>query len=242
MYRRSGSPGLVRTTWRSQTFSNSVLGTISSSLGRVGAAYRRRYADSMAPGFLVGALLAAVVIGGDFGVASATGEPAVGNRILVNLEVEVLTSADVVVAHLIHPGQDQETISLVGDDAGVFRGAATVPKVDIVVVFEAVRGPGNSSLSVPASLTELGLDPVLLGDLAVPIEESVASESLPGIGVPLTIAIVSGVLSIVLIVWWVWSGSARRGTAGQSDFPPPVGPGSGSEESEADVDDGEEAG
>lgn len=170
----------------------------------------------MAHGFVAAALLAAVVLGGDFGVASAGGEPAVGNRILVTFEVEVLTSADVVVAHLIRPGQDQETISLAGDDSGIFRGAATVPKVDIVVVFEAVRGPGNSSLSTPATLTELGLDPVLLGDLEAPIEQSTVSEPAPGIGIPLIIAIVSGVLSLALIVWWVWSGGGQEDMAPQS--------------------------
>lgn len=155
-------------------------------------------------------LLAAVVLGGDFGVATASGQPAVGNRILVTLEVEVLTSADAVVAHLIQPGQDQETIALASDESGVYRGAATVPKADIVVVFEAVRGPGNSSLSTPAFLTELGLDRALLGDLAIGIEESVAADPTPGIGLPLAIAIVSGVLSVVLIVWWVWSGGQWR--------------------------------
>ena len=85
-----------------------------------------------------------------------------------------------------------------------------MPKADIVVVFEAIRGPGNSSMSTPASLTELGLERALLGDLAIPIEESVASEPAPDVGLPLTIAIVSGVLSLALIVWWVWSGGGNR--------------------------------
>jgi len=164
----------------------------------------------MAQGLAAAALLLAVVLGGDFGVATASGEPAVGNRILVTLEVEVLTSADAVVAHLIQPGQDQETISLSGDESGIYRGAATVPKADIVVVFEAVRGPANSSMSAPAFLTELGLDRALLGDLVIPIEESVPTESTADVGLPLTIAIVSGVLSLGLIVWWVWSGAGNR--------------------------------
>lgn len=186
----------------------------------------------MAHGILAAALVAAVVLGGDFGVASATGEPAVGNRILVDLEVEVLTTADVVVAHLIQPGQDQETISLSGGSDGIFRGAATVPKVDIVVVFEAVRGPGDSSLSTPATLTELGLDRVLLGDLTPPIEESVASPPGPSVGVPLLIAIVSGVLSLALIIWWVWSGSPAPARNGQ---PAPVESASDSSEAVVDV-------
>lgn len=174
----------------------------------------------MANGFVIGALLAAAVLGGDFGVASATGEPAVGNRILVTLEVEVLVSAEVVVAHLIQPGQDQETISMSGGESGIFRGAATVPKVDVVVVFEAVRGPGDSALSTPATLTELGLDRALLGDLVAPIEESTAQNPSPDIGVPLLIAIVSGVLSLALIIWWVWSGAGDedRDDAGDNDI------------------------
>ena len=108
----------------------------------------------MAWGLALTSLMAALVLGGDFGVASASGEPAVGNRILVTLEVEVLTSAEVVVAHLIEPGSEQETVSLSSTGDGIFRGAATVPKVDLVVVFEAVRGPNDSTLSSPAMVAE----------------------------------------------------------------------------------------
>lgn len=172
----------------------------------------------MAWGLALLSLTAAVVLGGDFGVASATGEPAVGNRVLVNLEVEVLVSADVVVAHLIQPGSDQETISLAGDSAGIFRGAATVPKADIVVVFEAVRGPGNSALSSPTTLTELGLDRALLGDLVPPIEASTPSEPSEGIGGPLLLAILSGVLSLALLAWWVWSGKPEPDAAAASEI------------------------
>lgn len=171
----------------------------------------------MAWGVLVSVLTAAIVLGGDFGVASAAGEPAVGNRILVTFEVEVLTSADVVVAHLIQPGDEQETISLSGDSAGVFRGAATVPKADLVVVFEVVQGPGDGVLSRPATLTELGLDPVLFGDLTPPIDESTPSDPDLSIGGPLTVAIISGVLSIALLAWWALSG--RRAGPAEADQP-----------------------
>lgn len=171
----------------------------------------------MAWGLTALSLVAALVLGGDFGVASASGEPAVGNRILVNLEVEIFVSADVVVVHLIQPGADQETISMSGDGSGVFRGAATVPKADLVVVFEAVRGPGNSSLSSPATLTELGLDRTLLGDLVPPIEPAPVAQAADGIGVPLLIAILSGVLSLALIAWWAWSGGSSEGRRPQPD-------------------------
>lgn len=175
----------------------------------------------MAWGLALLSLTAALVLGGDFGVASASGEPAVGNRVLVDLEVEIFVSADVVVAHLIQPGGEQETISMSGDSSGIFRGAATIPKADLVVVFEAVRGPGNSVLSSPATLTELGLDRALLGDLVAPIEEAPVAEPTAGIGGPLLIAILSGVLSLALIAWWAWSGGVspdrRQLSPGESD-------------------------
>jgi hypothetical protein len=74
------------------------------------------------------------------------------------------------VAHLIEPGGTQETIPLSSRGTGVFGIRTEVRKTDYLVVFEALEG-SLASQSQPFRLTDLGVDPALVGVLTLPPSE-----------------------------------------------------------------------
>lgn len=106
--------------------------------------------------------LAGVDLGGVFGEASASATELTNDTMEVDLEVEADPEA-VVVAHLIEPGGAQDTLPLVARSSGRFGIRTEVRKVDYVVVFEVVGDlPAQSQ---PLRLTDLGVEPALLGVL-----------------------------------------------------------------------------
>lgn len=102
--------------------------------------------------FLV-TVLASVQLGGDFGSAEASTVTLSDNTIVVDIRVEVNTSADAVVAHLSVGGARPMTLSLLQREGNVFGLRPELPLRNWIVVFEAV-GPG--SLSDPVTLTGMG--------------------------------------------------------------------------------------
>lgn len=104
-----------------------------------------------------------VDLGGVFGTARASATDLDSETMRLNIEVEADPTA-VIVAHLIEPGGGQDTIPLVSRSSGVFGITTDVRKFDYVVVFELLGE--LSAQSQPVRLTQLGVDPVVLG--AVP--------------------------------------------------------------------------
>ncbi len=154
---------------------------------------------NFAPALIWGPLLTvAVTIGGVFGEASATGRQATAATIEVDLTVEA-SDADTLVAHLIEPGADQRTVPLVDRGGGVYGIIIELRKADYVVVFEALKA-GVSTQSPPFSLTDLGLDPALIG--VVPVIPTTAPEisfdtemwGWAGLGL--------AALALALLAWW----------------------------------------
>jgi len=118
-----------------------------------------------APGLAAGALEGGVEIGGVFGNATASAKDLTSATIELDLGVQA--DGDVtVVAHLIEPGGAQETLPLASRGAGIFGIRTEVRRIDYVVVFEAIEG-SLASQSQPLRLTELGVDPAILGVLTV---------------------------------------------------------------------------
>ncbi|MEX0699985.1 MAG: hypothetical protein WD651_14755 [Acidimicrobiia bacterium] len=121
---------------------------------------------NLAPALVWGSLLTvAVTVGGVFGDASASGRQRTAATIEVDLRVEV-GDAETVVAHVIEPGADQTTVPLVHLDGDVYGIIIELRKADHLVVFEALID-GVSSQSQPFHLTDLGLDPALIGVVSV---------------------------------------------------------------------------
>jgi hypothetical protein len=110
-----------------------------------------------------------VELGGVFGHAVASATSLSSDTIQLDLEVEADEDA-ALVAHLIDPGGTQETIPLSSRGTGVFGIRTEVRKTDYLVVFEALEG-SLASQSQPFRLTDLGVDPALVGLLTLPPSE-----------------------------------------------------------------------
>lgn len=110
-----------------------------------------------------------VDLGGVFGEAKASATELTAATMELDLEVEAHAES-VVVAHLIEPGGAQDTVPLVSRSAGStnlgrFGIRTEVRKIDYVVVFEVVGE--IAAQSQPVRLTDLGVEPALLGVLPV---------------------------------------------------------------------------
>lgn len=149
---------------------------------------------------LLGQALMSVVLGGNFGDASAEGRALTSGEVEVELTVEV-ENAQSVIAHLIDAGGTQESIPLVPRGNDLYSATIEIRKADFVVVFEAL-GQALSTQSQPARLTELGLDPLLIGAVpistTVPPPDEVDSETSlwgwAGLGL--------AALSLAFLAWW----------------------------------------
>ncbi len=106
-------------------------------------------------------LLLLVPVGGAFGEAVAEGVDAGDGGISVEIEVEAPGATSVVV-HVIDPGDDQLTLPMNARTGGVFAASAKLERADLVVVFEILDG-GRAIVSRPLTLSELGVDPAVLG-------------------------------------------------------------------------------
>lgn len=100
------------------------------------------------------AILAAVILSGVFGSASATIDSIEDDIMRIDIEVEVTGSADTVVAHLTFDDDPVLTIPLLDRGDGTFGIVTELEPKNYVVVFEVV---GEES-SDPVSLTQLGAD------------------------------------------------------------------------------------
>lgn len=107
-------------------------------------------------GRLLLVVLAAVEIGGSFGLATATVEAISDSSMTIDIEVEVKTSAQAVVAHLAFEDEPTVTLPLLGRGGGVFGIRTELEPKNYLVVFEAVGDPDG--LSDPVSLEDLGAD------------------------------------------------------------------------------------
>jgi hypothetical protein len=147
-----------------------------------------------------------VELGGVFGHAVATATSLSSDTIQLELEVEADEDA-ALVAHLIDPGGTQETIPLSSRGTGVFGIRTEVRKTDYLVVFEALEG-SLASQSQPFRLTDLGVDPALVGVLTLPASEeeeiSAATQQWGWAGLGLAAA------ALTLVALWALPDRRRR--------------------------------
>ncbi len=113
---------------------------------------------------------------GGFTDAKAEGEPAGDGRITVELSVRTAPGG-VVAAHLLDTEGTQTTVAMVEATSGFYTAITEIGLVDMVVVFEAVSTPSFSSTAL--TLTEMGLDPALLGMTGPPRDDGSLVEDGP---------------------------------------------------------------
>ncbi len=155
---------------------------------------------------LIAALMLFIVpLGGGFG--EAAGAATVNNDGTISVQLQVEVDADMVVAHVIDPGGEQETLSLVRRSDGSFGGTAITERSNRIVVFEAFVGD-ESVLSQPVTFLELGVGPSFLGIDEGP--DLLAEPPAPADGVVLGldrsdsiwVAVALAAVSLALIAWW----------------------------------------
>lgn len=184
---------------------------------------QRRY--GLPVNMLAAIFLMTVALGGGFGDAAASAT--VNNDGTIDVQLQVEAPADTVVAHVIDPGGQQETVSLARRADGSFGGMVTTAKSNRVVVFEALVGD-DSMTSRPVTFLDLGVAPSLLGidegpNLLVgePVDEAVVL----GFNKSESIWIAVALLSVALALVALWAAGPRSRSA-----PAPVdAPGSGDE-------------
>lgn len=163
-----------------------------------------------------------VELGGVFGRAVASATSLSSDTIQLDLEVEADEDA-ALVAHLIEAGGTQETIPLSSRGNGVFGIRTEVRKTDYLVVFEALEG-SLASQSQPFRLTDLGVDPALVGVLTVPtidddeISDSTRQWGWAGLGL--------AAAALTLVALWALPDRRRRAREAErvdDDLPPPEG-------------------
>jgi hypothetical protein len=152
-------------------------------------------------------------LGGVFGNAVASATSLSPDTIQLDLEVEADDDA-AVVAHLIEPGGTQETIPLSSRGTGTFGIRTEVRKTDYLVVFEALEG-SLASQSQPFRLTDLGVDPALVGVLTVPftddeeISDSTRQWGWAGLGL--------AAAALTLIALWALPDRRRRAREAEAE-------------------------
>lgn len=159
-------------------------------------------------------LLVAVteLLGGGFADAEVSGRELSTTRMEIEIQVEIDDSAGgSVAAHLVDPGGSQDTIALRERSPGLYGGFAEVRRIDYLVIFE-VLGEDPDRTSEAVRLTDLGLDPLLVGRVLEggdPVPDDETDESVP-IGW-LGLGVTAAGLALGLVVFAVLPRSDRPG-------------------------------
>ncbi|HWB89294.1 MAG TPA: hypothetical protein VG872_08830 [Acidimicrobiia bacterium] len=151
------------------------------------------------------ALIGSVVIGGAFGAATATVQSNDGDVMVIEIEVEVIGSADSVVAHLTFDNEPDQVLALLDRGEGVFGITTELEPKNYVVVFESLGE--DASVSDPVTLSDMGADlgpePSATTDDE---EEGLSTESSRF----LWLAIALGAASLSVLAFWVLGGREER--------------------------------
>ena len=154
---------------------------------------------------LVLVLLALVPAGSGFGEATASGTVLGVDEMRVELQVEI-AGAGSVVAHLIEPGGEQQTVALRDRGAGVFGGFIETRRVDLVVVFETLGDEPRQS--EPLRFSDLGVSRTALG-MDPPLAQVVDSESDEN-SQWLWLGVGLGAAALSLVAIWALGGDSNR--------------------------------
>lgn len=156
---------------------------------------------------LVRALIAAVILGGAFGTASATVVSIEDDVMVVDISVEVQSSAEAVVAHLAFEEEPVLTLPLLDRGESVFGIRTELEPKNYAVVFEVV-GEETSS-SEPVSLTQLGT--ALGPESGTATTTTVADDALSRESRALLwLSVALGAASLSVLAFWVLGGRRDR--------------------------------
>ena len=153
---------------------------------------------------LAAVLLFAVEVGSGFGIASASVVSMAEESMIIEIRVEVETSADSVVVHLALPDEDPITLPMLERDDGAYGVTTEVKPANYIVMFEAIGDTGAESDQV--SLTDLGVDLSSTSGTTTTTESeevSAATQQWLWLGLAL------GAASLSALAFWVLGGRDR---------------------------------
>jgi hypothetical protein len=149
-------------------------------------------------------VLFAVEVGSGFGTASASVVTMTDQSMVVDLRVEVETSADSVVVHLALPDEETITLPMLERDDGAYGVTTEVKRANYFVVFESIGDPGAESDQI--SLTDLGVD---LSSTSGTTTTTGSEELSAGTQQWLWLGIALGAASLSALAFWVLGGRDR---------------------------------
>ena len=153
---------------------------------------------------LAAVLLFAVEVGAGFGIASASVVSMTDESMIIEIRVEVETSADSVVVHLALPDEDTITLPMLERDDGGYGVTTEVKPANYIVMFEAIGDPGAESDQV--SLTDLGVD---LSSTSGTTTTAESEELSAGTQQWLWLGVALGAASLSALAFWVLGGRDR---------------------------------
>lgn len=158
-------------------------------------------------------LAASVVLGGVFGSATAELETLEGDRMTVDIEVEVLGEPGNVVAHLAFEDDPVLVLPLLSRGESVYGLTTELEPKNYAVVFEAIGEPPTD----PVTLTQLGanLPPELSGGTAATTTTTADGEATRETFRWMWLAVALGAASLSLLAFWVLGGDGGE-QAGES--------------------------
>ncbi len=132
-------------------------------------------------------------------------------RVEVNFDVEVAGSPTAVAVHVVDPGHDQQTFSLIDRGGGRWGGLAVVDPNNYVVVFEVLYADAQGSVSPPTTLVQLGVDSQMLGIAVEPAGGEEQQEGLSRASLRwLWAAVALGAAALALLAVWVMGEKSGR--------------------------------
>jgi hypothetical protein len=161
---------------------------------------------------LAALLLFAVEVGSGFGVGSASVVSMTDESMIIEVRVEVETSADSVVVHLALPDEDPITLPMLERDDGAYGVTTEVKPANYIVMFEAIGDPGAESDQV--SLTDLGVD---LSSSSGATTTTESEELSTGTQQWLWLGVALGAASLSALAFWVLGGRDRDEESGDPE-------------------------
>lgn len=144
------------------------------------------------------AVLAAVILGGVFGSATATVVSVDDEVMVVDIRVEVSDAAESVIAHLSFDEEPELVLPMLEREPGVFGLRTELEPKNYVVVFETVGEGGESS--GPTTLTRMGADVIPRSGATTTADEDGLSDESRG---QLWLAVALAAASLSLLAFWV---------------------------------------
>ena len=153
------------------------------------------------------ALLLSVTLSAPFGEASAELIGFTPEVVTVEISVEVLEPAALVLLRGQDvSGQELDPVALLTREDGTWGAVVELPaRRDLVLAFDLIPAQGASVLSEGAGLADLGIDPDLLTLTEPP--PTPEEESTPPVGLAwIIVAVLAAVLALVLLAIWSRAG------------------------------------